>query len=60
MERHISSLREVRRGCDEGEEGKGGERESVCICGGELVRACKWLWLVVVQSREEKREDRGS
>ncbi len=35
-----------------GEEGRG--RESECICGGELVRACKWLWLVLVQSGEEK------
>lgn len=31
-----------------------GERESVCICGGELVRAFKWLWLVLVQSGKEK------
>ena len=31
MERHISSLREVRRGCDEGEEGKRGERERECV-----------------------------
>lgn len=52
MERHISSLREVGRGCDEGE-----EEECVFVGGGggKLVRACKWLWLVVVQSGEEKR-----
>lgn len=32
--------------------GRGGERE--CICGVELVRACQRLWLVLVQSGEEK------
>lgn len=53
MERHISSLREVRRGCDSGE-GREKERECRPICWGELVRACKWLWPVLVQSGEEK------
>lgn len=45
MERHISSPREVRKGCEEG------EREGEHICGGELV---KWLWLVMVRCWEEK------
>lgn len=36
MERHISSLREARKGCDEGVEGRGREREreSVFVGGG--------------------------
>lgn len=51
MERHISNPREVRKSCDEG------EREREHICGGELV---KWLWLVIVQCREEKGKTEAS
>ena len=31
-----------------------GRRGRICICGGELARAWKWLWLALVQSGEEK------
>lgn len=54
MERHISSLREVRRGCDEGEEGK-----SLYLWG----RAGEGMEMVVAGSGTiwgGKREDRGS
>lgn len=63
MERHISGRREVRKGCDKGEEWKESARfvgESRRGCGN----GCCWRWLNMETRRGEgrrggRREDSG-